>query len=97
MTDILHCENSSIITKKYNFSKYYMTYYYKHHADIMTYKKKTNKIYYEKYKQRYHCVRCNLDIAPSNLRKHIITNKHNTLSNNNINNIFDTQKNIFIY
>ena len=38
--------------KKYDYAKYYSTYYYKHHADLIEYKKKTNKTYYGKYKKR---------------------------------------------
>ena len=36
---------------------------------MMTYKQKTNKIYYERSKQRYKCIKCNIFISPSNLKK----------------------------
>ena len=83
--------------KKRDYTKYFLNYYYKNHADMMEYKHKTNKLYYEKYKKRYHCTKCNVSIAPSNLRKHLTTQKHNLLKSNEKDNILDTQKDVFVY
>ena len=58
MTIIVIVMEESPKKKKRDYAKYFHTYYYNHHAEMMTYKHKTNKIYYERIKQRYKCVKC---------------------------------------
>ena len=61
MTEIITMseqQNNNILKKKYDYAKYFQNYYYSHHAEMMTYKCKTNKIYYERNKKRYECIKC---------------------------------------
>ena len=89
-------QNNNILKKKYDYAKYFQNYYYSHHAEMMTYKCKTNKIYYERNKKRYECTKCQVYISPSNLKKHLITKKHQKLKSDNKDNILDTKVNEYI-
>ena len=97
MTTVIAMTDNNVLKKKYDYAKYFHTYYYNHHAEMMNYKHKTNKIYYERSKQRYKCLKCNIFISPSNLKKHLITKKHISLKSENKDNVLDTKTNEYIY
>ena len=61
----------------------YLKYYNKNYAKMLEYKKKANKIYYEKHRNKYHCEKCNIYYAIlGRAEVHFLSKKHqNAVSN----------------
>jgi len=61
----------------------YLKYYNKNHEKMLEYKKKANKIYYEKHRKKCHCEKCDIYYAIlGRVEAHFLSKKHqNAVSN----------------